>query len=97
MPEAPLYLVEWLGELGWCASGAMGPVALPAAEVAAWAKGTGRCLQGWEFLALQQASRHYVGQLHNDSPVPPDGEEIQKPSVAGKFKTFAQQLNKTST
>ncbi len=95
MPEAPAYLLDWLQELGWCAAGAMGAAPISATEIAAWASGTGRRLQGWEFAALQTASRHYVTHLHDETPVPPDGQAPEKTSIAGKFKALAKQLNKT--
>lgn len=97
MPEAPAYLLAWLQELGWCGPGAMGAAPLPAVEIAAWAAGTGRRLQGWEFAALQAASRAYVTHLQDENPLPPDGERIERPSVAGKFKSIAKQLNKTAS
>jgi len=75
----------------------MGPQPLPATEIAAWAAGTGRRLQGWEFSALKEASRSFVLHQRSDSPTPPDQEEIVKPSIAGKFKSLAQMLNKSTT
>ena len=95
MPEAPEYLIAWLGELGWCSTGGMGPSALPATEIAAWARGTGRRLEPWEFEALKAASRAFVTHLYDESPVPPDGEQIHKPSALGAFKTLAQRINKS--
>jgi len=94
-PDAPPYLLGWMQELGWCAAGGMGAAPLPAVEIAAWARGSGRRLQAWEFLALQEASRTYVANLHNEDPVPPGGERIERPSVAGQFKKLASQINKT--
>lgn len=97
LPTAPAYLLDWMEEVGWFSTGPAGPVALPATEVAAWAAGTRRRLQGWEFSALQAASRAFVFHLRDESPVPPDGEPIKKPSLLGKFKQLAQQINKTPT
>lgn len=74
LPDAPEYLAEWLQDLGLCEATGMGLAPLSAREIAAWACGTGHYLQGWEFDALQAASRAYVDEYTAERTEPPDGQ-----------------------
>lgn len=71
MPVAPPHLARWLAAVGHSRSGANGPRPLDAAELAAWAAGTGRRLQGWEFQALLDASAAFCTEYHAANPLPP--------------------------
>lgn len=52
----------------------MGPVALSAVELTAWASGAGVDLHPWEFKVLLKASRAYCGALNSSDPWPPYGD-----------------------
>lgn len=67
------YLLRYLKSAGMYMQGAMGPVALSAAELRHWAKGTAKRLSAWEFATLLEASRAYVQQLSDDTEAPPFG------------------------
>lgn len=66
MPDAPAYLIEWMGKLGWCAVGMNGPMGLSASEIRAWAQGCKKDLLAWEFEALLNASRQYVSGYYTE-------------------------------
>lgn len=62
-------------QLGWAEAGPNCPVPLSAQEIEAWANGSRHRLQGWEFLALQAASRAYVDEFLSENARPPDGQD----------------------
>ncbi|MGQ3193101.1 MAG: hypothetical protein ACT6UH_00680 [Hydrogenophaga sp.] len=101
LPTAPEYLAQWLHDLGLCESGGMGPVPLSASEIAAWAAGTGHRLLGWEFEALQAASRAYVDEFTAERPEPPDGQtegfvdpDVLNAKAARIFEKLATPVNR---
>jgi len=61
-------------QAGPAQAGGMGPVPLSAAELAAWASGSGLALQPWEFRALQRASRAYCAEMARPGDWPPCGD-----------------------
>lgn len=96
MPElsAP-YLLDYLQDLGIYAHGAMGPIPLPATEIAAWAQGSGIALLPWEFEALRLASRAFVGEYgaENDEPPYGDPDDLTDPDVIDdKLRTMLRGL-----
>lgn len=93
LPPAPAHLLAWLHELGVCASG---PQPLPATEIATWANACGRRLARWEFTALLEASRAFVGEYHAGNPLPPDNPVPQpdQKALSSQLKTLAAQLNR---
>lgn len=75
LPDAPAYLLTWLHQLGWAEAGPNCPLPLSAQEIHAWASCAGHRLQGWEFLALQAASRAYVDEFLAERATPPDDQD----------------------
>ena len=68
------YLFDWLCLAGPAQSGGMGPIALTAAELQAWAQGAAIDLQPWEFQVLQRASRAYCAAYSSPDDFPPFGD-----------------------
>lgn len=68
------YLFDWLCLAGPAQSGGMGPIALTAAELQAWAQGAAIYLQPWEFQVLQRASRAYCAAYSSPDDFPPFGD-----------------------
>lgn len=96
-PLSARYLLDWLSDLGFVSAGGMGPAPLSALEMQAWCQMTNTALQPWEFDALRAASRAYCAQSVAKDPFAPwaDRESSARPTVAGRFKAIAQQLNNT--
>ncbi len=71
------YLVAYWQDTGMVGNGAMGIVALSAADLNHWQQGTSIKLNPWEFSIIRDMSRAYVNQYHDsekpDCP-PPYGE-----------------------
>ena len=68
------YLFDWLCLAGPAQSGGMGPIALTAAGLQAWAQGAAIDLQPWEFQVLQRASRAYCAAYSSPDDFPPFGD-----------------------
>lgn len=73
-PQRCPYLFDWLCLAGPAQSGGMGPIALTAAELQAWAAGSAITLQPWEFAVLQRASRAYCAAYSSPDDFPPFGD-----------------------
>jgi len=89
------YLAGYLTQSGPAMAGANGMAPLTSAELAAWAAGRRLSLAGWEFQAILDASRAYVGQYQGDDLSPPDGmQELPRANVASRLKGLASAMKK---
>lgn len=94
-PVEAQHLLADLNALGWCASTGMGAAPLPAAELLAWAAGTGSCWQPWEFRALRAASAAYCAAFACPPLAEPAAPAPDAPPPRGSlFKALADALNK---
>lgn len=102
--EGAEYLVSYWQSLGKCSVGAMGPVPLSPADIAAWQNGTKTALLPFEFTALLEMSRGYVSSLaEGEKPesLPPYGDPVKdfdrealSKKVSNAFKAFLQSKRK---
>jgi len=97
-PVSARYLLGWLSDLGWAQSNGMAATPLSACEMKAWCELAEIELEAWEFEALRSASRAYCAQSALKDAFPPWQQEKDgnkpKTSIAGKFKTLANMLNR---
>lgn len=75
MPDLSMpYLWAYLQDVGLCERGDMGPRPISSTELQAWAAGTCRRLEAWEFRALRNSSRAFVAQRGDDRAEMPYGD-----------------------
>ena len=88
-------LATWFQDCGVCGFGASGIVPLSPSELYAWANGTQRTLDRWQFQALLDASRGYCAEHSGNNREAPDGQEMPRQDVGSKLKSIARMVNKT--